>query len=219
MTKKSLNSKFFFGKHKGKTVKEVIKSDTLYVRWCIANIDNFELDTKAYNLYKSTFEADFGWVIESEGRQERYRVMENTDPEGKLLVISKEYSQQGELEENNWVILSFINTETGEIIDGDSVELQNWLDTVYDANIHKVHSCTYHNNREIMKIGTKAYPECNNEGIIVTDFEFVLKPYPTWYSFRAGKFYPALYAISEPDYSGHTHFCPTYLRTYSWASD
>ena len=44
MEKYKLNQKLNFGKHKSKTIKEVINSDITYIIWCIKNIKTFELD-------------------------------------------------------------------------------------------------------------------------------------------------------------------------------
>jgi site-specific DNA-adenine methylase len=37
----SLNSSFNFGKHKGKDLLSVIKTDLEYINWCLINIDIF----------------------------------------------------------------------------------------------------------------------------------------------------------------------------------
>ena len=52
----SLNSKFDFGKHKGKNVAEIIENEPTYIKWCIENIDNFELDNEAYEEYECAIE-------------------------------------------------------------------------------------------------------------------------------------------------------------------
>lgn len=45
-----LNSVFRFGKMKGKTVEMVIDEEPTYLRWCLDNVDNFELKDEAYSL-------------------------------------------------------------------------------------------------------------------------------------------------------------------------
>ena len=42
-----LKDKIPFGKHKGKTIKEIIKSDPQYLYWVCENIEWFALSTKA----------------------------------------------------------------------------------------------------------------------------------------------------------------------------
>lgn len=53
----NLNTKFDFGKHKGKTVEEVCDDDPSYVEWCIDNVDDFELDNEAYDYYEDELAA------------------------------------------------------------------------------------------------------------------------------------------------------------------
>jgi hypothetical protein len=36
-----LNTTFSFGKHKGKTVKEVLEIEPSYIKWCILNLNHF----------------------------------------------------------------------------------------------------------------------------------------------------------------------------------
>ena len=46
----SLSSLYNFGKHKGKSIKQVIDEDINYVVWCISDIPEFKLD-KESELY------------------------------------------------------------------------------------------------------------------------------------------------------------------------
>lgn len=40
-----LNSVFNFGKHKGKTVKQVIDEGSDYIEWCVTNLDYLTFDS------------------------------------------------------------------------------------------------------------------------------------------------------------------------------
>ena len=49
-----LDSKFDFGKYKGKTVKQVMEIDVAYLEWCLCYIDTFVLSEEAdiaYDIY------------------------------------------------------------------------------------------------------------------------------------------------------------------------
>ncbi len=46
----NLNSKFTFGKYKGKEVEPIIVQDPTYVKWCINNVEFFELSDRAKSL-------------------------------------------------------------------------------------------------------------------------------------------------------------------------
>lgn len=44
--------KFFFGKHKGEFILDVIKSDTQYISWCLKYVDFLkfnDMEMQAYN--------------------------------------------------------------------------------------------------------------------------------------------------------------------------
>jgi hypothetical protein len=45
-----------FGKHKGEQLIDVIVGDPHYLTWCIENIDGFELDNDAYEMYETFLE-------------------------------------------------------------------------------------------------------------------------------------------------------------------
>ena len=45
-----LDHKLTFGKHKGKTIEDVLEDDPRYLRWCMENIDDFELDRAVEHL-------------------------------------------------------------------------------------------------------------------------------------------------------------------------
>lgn len=49
----SLDRVFNFGKHKGSTLRDVIQDDVEYVSWCMAEIENFELDNEACKKYNA----------------------------------------------------------------------------------------------------------------------------------------------------------------------
>ncbi len=48
--KYQLSTVLKFGKWKGYTIEQLINRDPNYLHWCIANVDGFELDNKAYKL-------------------------------------------------------------------------------------------------------------------------------------------------------------------------
>ena len=39
----NLNGKLNFGKHKGKTINQILEEEPTYIRWCLENIDWFKL--------------------------------------------------------------------------------------------------------------------------------------------------------------------------------
>jgi hypothetical protein len=50
--KRGLGQVIAFGKHKGKTYKQVIDTDLGYIRWCLNNIPNFRLERLAEKYLK-----------------------------------------------------------------------------------------------------------------------------------------------------------------------
>lgn len=42
----SLSYKLNFGKHKGKTINEILEEEPTYIRWCVENICWFKLSEK-----------------------------------------------------------------------------------------------------------------------------------------------------------------------------
>lgn len=51
-----LTDKFDFGKHKTKTVEDVIWGDVTYIEWCFVNIPGFKLDKDASREYDVSYE-------------------------------------------------------------------------------------------------------------------------------------------------------------------
>jgi hypothetical protein len=49
--------KFFFGKHRGEYVKDVIVNDTQYITWSMKNINWFWYNQDEVELYKSQLQA------------------------------------------------------------------------------------------------------------------------------------------------------------------
>jgi hypothetical protein len=66
---KSLNYVFGFGMHKGVSLATVIKDDVGYIRWCLKNIEDFNLDVKAKAAYKKSLKS---WEREEEDRRSDY---------------------------------------------------------------------------------------------------------------------------------------------------
>jgi hypothetical protein len=54
----SLNTKFPFGKYKGKTLSEVSTLDLSYISWCLLNIETFIINPEIYKELKYNF-SDF----------------------------------------------------------------------------------------------------------------------------------------------------------------
>jgi hypothetical protein len=50
----NLDDIFFFGKHRNKTISEVIKIDISYLKWCVLNITWFELSKESLRKYNQT---------------------------------------------------------------------------------------------------------------------------------------------------------------------
>jgi hypothetical protein len=51
----TLNTKFAFGKHKGKTLSEVSNTDLSYISWCLLNLESFIIDPEVYEELKCNF--------------------------------------------------------------------------------------------------------------------------------------------------------------------
>lgn len=54
----NINTTFYFGKYKGKTVKDVLDIQPSYLNWCAENLDKFiisEADAKEMKRYSSRF--------------------------------------------------------------------------------------------------------------------------------------------------------------------
>ena len=67
-----IHDTFTFGKHKGKTLLEVLESDAQYIVWCIRNIENFTIDSqlkeellKQYDSYMSGARQKHHYMIET----------------------------------------------------------------------------------------------------------------------------------------------------------
>lgn len=52
----TISDTFDFGKHKGKTVEEVIDEEPTYIEWCIDNVTGFELSDKTFEYYQRGLE-------------------------------------------------------------------------------------------------------------------------------------------------------------------
>lgn len=48
----SKGRKFFFGKYKGKFIKDIIVSDTQYITWSMKNVNWFWYNNEEVDLYK-----------------------------------------------------------------------------------------------------------------------------------------------------------------------
>lgn len=61
-----LDTVFKFGKHKGETIERVITYDANYIQWCKDEVENFELDVKAHQLWDVAMEAQEEMRIDRE---------------------------------------------------------------------------------------------------------------------------------------------------------
>lgn len=75
--------KFFFGKHKGEFILDVIENDTQYITWCIEHVEFLkfnEMEVTAYNKKLKTINNDIH-SVNIKGRnaleEEFYRMMNN----------------------------------------------------------------------------------------------------------------------------------------------
>ena len=59
--KHSLKDRFNFGKHRGKTIKQVIDKDPTYVEWAIKNVDGFELNLQADDYFEESMAEYYQW--------------------------------------------------------------------------------------------------------------------------------------------------------------
>lgn len=48
-----------FGKHRGETIKEIISDDVTYIEWALDEVDGFELDEAAMDLYEKQLEVHY----------------------------------------------------------------------------------------------------------------------------------------------------------------
>ena len=57
-----------FGKHKGKSIRQIYEDDPTYIRWCLNSIDTFEMSCKnrkealqvSYSYERDRYEDDWG---------------------------------------------------------------------------------------------------------------------------------------------------------------
>ena len=54
----SKGRKFFFGKYKGKYIKDIIVNDTQYITWSMKNVSWFWYNNEEVELYKKQFKAN-----------------------------------------------------------------------------------------------------------------------------------------------------------------
>ena len=54
----SKGRKFFFGKYKGKYIKDIIVNDTQYITWTMKNVSWFRYNNDEVELYKKQFKAN-----------------------------------------------------------------------------------------------------------------------------------------------------------------
>lgn len=70
--------KFFFGKYKGKFIKDIIVSDTQYITWTMKNVTWFWYNKEEVDLYKQQFKnhkpkTQYEIVMEDIERDEKQR--------------------------------------------------------------------------------------------------------------------------------------------------
>lgn len=64
-----LTDQLTFGKHRGQTLEQVIKSDPQYIRWCLRSIEWFEMDKASIiQLLDTPCESpDYSWAPDMGG--------------------------------------------------------------------------------------------------------------------------------------------------------
>ena len=70
--------KFFFGKYKGKYIKDIIINDTQYITWSMKNVNWFWYNNEEVELYKQQFKnhkpkTQYEIVMEDIERDEKRR--------------------------------------------------------------------------------------------------------------------------------------------------
>lgn len=63
--------KFFFGKHRGEFILDVIESDTQYISWCLEHVDFLkfnETEMQAYNNRMVTINSNNVYNIHSDDK-------------------------------------------------------------------------------------------------------------------------------------------------------
>lgn len=58
-----LSDKLGFGKYKGLSIKDVINEDCTYIKWCVDNVADFELDVQASDYHEEAMEAHMETII------------------------------------------------------------------------------------------------------------------------------------------------------------
>lgn len=56
MAKVKLTDKMIFGKYKGETLEEVILFDPTYIEWALDEVNDFELDDNAMNIFEQSID-------------------------------------------------------------------------------------------------------------------------------------------------------------------
>ena len=74
----SKGRKFFFGKYKGKYIKDIIVNDTQYITWSMKNVSWFWYNNEEVELYKQQFKnhkpkTQYEIVMEDIERDEKRR--------------------------------------------------------------------------------------------------------------------------------------------------
>lgn len=55
----SLTDKMNFGKYRNRTIQEVIEDDPTYIEWALDNVDWFELDDEAMDVYEKAIKEHY----------------------------------------------------------------------------------------------------------------------------------------------------------------
>jgi len=53
-----------FGKHRGRSIKEIAFDDPTYIEWALDETDDFELDDEAMEVYESAID-EYYWIEEN----------------------------------------------------------------------------------------------------------------------------------------------------------
>lgn len=76
-----LEDKLPFGKHKGQTIRQILKSDSSYLLWCVEKLDRFAMSDEAWD-YAVSINANFSTLRPKPKTAPMVSVVESLDADG-----------------------------------------------------------------------------------------------------------------------------------------
>lgn len=76
-----LTDKLPFGKHKGQTIRQILKSDSSYLLWCVEKLDRFAMSDEAWD-YAISINANFSALGPKPKTAPMVSVVESLDADG-----------------------------------------------------------------------------------------------------------------------------------------